>query len=860
MTGTVLLVEDNPITQKLVRYALESSGISIRIASDASSAREALAAGDIELVLLDLVLPDTDGFSLAEAIREDERVASIPLLAFTGLISSRDEARIAAVGFDDVVTKPIEPSRLVATVKAHLPDGTDIDPRQGAGRAVIVADDDAVQRKLTSFRLRRAGFDVRTARDGREALELARSARPDAILSDVLMPRLDGFELCRELARDPALGDVPVVLVTNSYVAEEDRRLARRVGAADLVLRTPDLRDAVAGLWAALDRPPPSELPDADAALDRAHLERVLRQLERQLSVNQGLTRRCALLSTKLSVLSGIASTLADRGNLEDTLRHVLAACFDAAGISVGALYLDAPGPLDRRILRVGMSPRWSETELEQFFGEPELLREAIREQATVVIPTDVGGQRGKAILERAGVDEILLTPVGLPDEPLGALLTVVNGTYLPLRDRRQFAEAVAGQIAQALRIAGAFSQTVAARREAQEQAVVLESILGSIADGVVVADPQGRITHVNAAGQRLLGHLDFPGLDPARWSDDLGIFGLDGELLPSSALPLARAIRGETVERTELLVRNEQAPDGLWLEVSARPLDLPDGRRLGGVAAFRDVTRERAAREQLMLADRMASLGLMAAGVAHEINNPLAAVLANLALLHDALEADAAGERTAPAEWLSMLGDAREAATRVRLIARDLKTFARKDEEPDATADLARVVESSVRMAHNEVRHRAVLETQLESLPPVRGSESRLGQVVLNLLVNAAQAMPDGDIDANRIRVHARRDGAAHAVLEVSDTGAGMDEATRRRVFTPFFTTKERGVGTGSGSRSATGSSTRSAARSGWRARSARAPRSPCACPSRLGPPPGRCGPSPRTRPRHRYAGGSSS
>lgn len=797
MSRRVLLVEDNPITQKLVRYTLEKASLSVRIAGDAASAREALEDGGADLVLLDLVLPDGDGFSLAREIRA--RASAIPLLAFTGLVSASDEARISAVGFDDVVTKPIEPSRLVQTVRAHLPVAGNDREAFGAGRRILLADDDPGQRKLTSFRLRRLGFDVELATDGKEALEAARRAPPSAIVSDVLMPGMDGFALCRAVAGDPSLREVPVLLVTNSYVEQADRDLAHGVGAVDLVLRTPDLAEVTQRLRAALEEGTSrSAAAREPAELDRAHLQRVLSQLERQVAINARVTQRATLLSAELSVLTGIAQALTEHSDVEETLRHVLAACFDAAGISVGALYLCDHG--QKRILRVGMSPRWDEPELERFFGDPELLDRTVFEQKPLVIPSsEVSAERGRAVLERAGVSEVLLTPLGSLEKPLGALLTVSHGTQLTLADRQQFAQAVAGQINQALAVAGAFSESVASRRQAEEQAAVLEAILANIADAVVVADASGTITHSNHAAQAIFGDHSEGHLRHDRWSEVVGLYLEDTVTpFPTDQLPLARALRGEQVERETVHVRNPRTPpEGSWWSVSARPLELPSGLGIGGVAVFRDVTAERRAQEQLIVADRMASLGLLAAGVAHEINNPLAAVMANLELIEDDLIAT--GQDIG--ELGEMLADAQEGARRVQAIVRDLKTFSRPrpGTGAGATADLARVLESSARMAHNEIRHRARLEMELPPLPAVHGTSSRLGQVFLNLLMNGAQAIAEGAAHENVIRVTATVEGE-RVTVRVSDTGEGMDEETQRKLFTPFYTTKERRGGTGLG------------------------------------------------------------
>jgi len=203
------------------------------------------------------------------------------------------------------------------------------------------------------------------------------------------------------------------------------------------------------------------------------------------------------------------------------------------------------------------------------------------------------------------------------------------------------------------------------------------------------------------------------------------------------------------------------------------------------------------ALRERLATAERMASMGLLAAGLAHEINNPLSAVVGNLAIvLRDARLC----ERGELADLRGGLLDAQEGSNRVKLIARDLRIFARGSGEEVGPVDVQHVLESTLRMAGNELRHRARIVTSFAPTPGVLGSESRLGQVFLNLLVNAAQSIPEGRADENEVRVETSVDDAGRVVAEVTDTGVGIDQCNLDRLFDPFFTTKAVGQGMGLG------------------------------------------------------------
>lgn len=205
---------------------------------------------------------------------------------------------------------------------------------------------------------------------------------------------------------------------------------------------------------------------------------------------------------------------------------------------------------------------------------------------------------------------------------------------------------------------------------------------------------------------------------------------------------------------------------------------------------------------EQLMISDCMAAMGTLAAGIAHEINNPLASAMANIDLMLGTVKSVEA-KGAPPPELQDIkdgLGDAREAVERIRNIVRDLKIFSRPRQDDGGPVNVEKVMESTLRMAWNEIRYRARLVKSYGNCPPVQANESRLGQVFLNLVVNAAQAMNEANWSDNRLTISTATDDRGQALIEVSDTGAGMAPEVKDRVFQPFFTTKPLGVGTGIG------------------------------------------------------------
>ncbi|MFL5263064.1 MAG: ATP-binding protein [Anaeromyxobacteraceae bacterium] len=362
-------------------------------------------------------------------------------------------------------------------------------------------------------------------------------------------------------------------------------------------------------------------------------------------------------------------------------------------------------------------------------------------------------------------------------DRPFGVLGAYSLARRAFTSDELHFVETVANVLSAAIARSGA--ETALFDRERQLRAVFENAL-----DGFVTLDDSARVVEANAAACALFG----------RSRPEMAGYALLPLLGPSAEQ--ARAAWRELLGRGRLTGELEVVPPrgvARHVEFSAVARILP-GLHLG---VLRDVTAQRALQARLAIADRMASVGTLAAGVAHELNNPLSYVAANLSWLAERLAEGAPGDSSEVAEALA---EARGGADRMRDIIRDLRTFSRADERRCGPVELGPVVESCVSMAWNEIRHRARLVRDLAPVPPVEGNEARLGQVLLNLLVNAAQAIREGDAERNAIRVATRQLPDGRIALEVSDTGCGIAPEHRPRIFDPFFTTKAPGVGTGLG------------------------------------------------------------
>jgi PAS domain S-box-containing protein len=234
-------------------------------------------------------------------------------------------------------------------------------------------------------------------------------------------------------------------------------------------------------------------------------------------------------------------------------------------------------------------------------------------------------------------------------------------------------------------------------------------------------------------------------------------------------------------------------------LETTLSPIRSATGELDGAIGLCVDVTERVKAQTRLVQAERLASMGTLSATVAHEMNNPLTYILASLDFVAARLS-DRGSVVQAP-ELGRHIANAREGADRVRRIVRGLQSFSRRDDDRTEPIDVCAVLERAIEMTDNATRHRARMVTELESVPFVLANDLRLGQVFVNLLINAAHAIPEGHADSNEIRVRTRYDETKRAIMvAIEDTGSGMTPEVLSHIFEPFFSTKPIGAGNGLG------------------------------------------------------------
>jgi signal transduction histidine kinase/ActR/RegA family two-component response regulator len=334
---------------------------------------------------------------------------------------------------------------------------------------------------------------------------------------------------------------------------------------------------------------------------------------------------------------------------------------------------------------------------------------------------------------------------------------------------------------------------------------------------GLVFADATGSVTGGNARVTEILGHDVIQSGAIGDYSHDYVAFHANGRQVRSDEYPLAKVIGGAPKAELECLV---QRGDGRrsWVRYEAAPIVDREGKIAGGVVASIDIDREKrlteglerevekvvaereAAQEALRQSQKLEAMGQLTGGVAHDFNNLLTPIIGSLDLLQRKQVLD---DRTG-----RLVDGALASAEKARVLVQRLLAFARRQPLKPQPIDVGRVVTEMSELVDSTSGPRIRVVTEVpDQLPPALADGNQLEMALLNLSVNARDAMPEGG--TLTIAARAERAGTAarlglgeraHVVLGVSDTGLGMDEETRRRAIEPFFSTKGIGKGTGLG------------------------------------------------------------
>ena len=623
---------------------------------------------------------------------------------------------------------------------------------------ILVVDDDPNVSGLIGTILGNSGFTVDAATDAAEALVRIGERRPDLVVLDLMLPGADGLEACRQI-RDRLGRSVAILMVS-----------ARgRSGVIDCL---------AAGADDYLGKP-----------FDVNELEARVRTLLRARALEIAAVRR----SERLLSLQRISTAIVARLDEDEILDLVLAESRRLLKASGVALYVWDPGSQLLQPRRMS-PPAQPSPPLPRRAGEG-LVGLAFDSRAPRWINQYGSWPGGLATARQAGVVAGVAAPLMLGEETLGVIAArkVTPGESIDQEDAQ-----VLGLLATHAAVAVANARAYAHQREAAARAASraseLEAVLESMTDGVLIVDEAGEIASANRAAASILGRETaglaramLPSILPPLRSSDQG-----GEVERLSPPELVRRLRAEPGERE--LVGAIDGEDRV-LAVLAVPVG---GESTATLIVLRDVTDRRNSDERTAQAEKLRALGQLASGVAHDVNNLLAAVLGRSELARLEVERG----QIDPGRLLEALSQIEQAAEDGARTVRRIQEFARVRTDAEvAVVDLAKLARDTIELTRPGWRDTAqvggrpiTVEDDLEANLLVAAEPLELREVLTNLILNAVDAMPHG----GRLRIAGRRAGEMVQV-EVSDTGIGMSRAVSRRVFEPFFTTKAEG-GTGLG------------------------------------------------------------
>jgi PAS domain S-box-containing protein len=354
------------------------------------------------------------------------------------------------------------------------------------------------------------------------------------------------------------------------------------------------------------------------------------------------------------------------------------------------------------------------------------------------------------------------------------------------------------------------------------------ESIIQNMNSALLVVDGQGRVTFANSTAEEILGAESGRLVGRPVWD----WFDTPDRSESLIARTLERGVRFKSAETVITRKDGTIVPIG----ISCAPMREPGSQKIGAVAIFRDLTEIKQLQSQVLQTEKMASIGQLAAGIAHEINNPMGFIHANLFQMAeyltdlrrvweavDELQQELAGGRFEQAQrasealasasseidlefvksdFVKAVRESQEGSERIRHIVQDLRDFSRQDTAERVLADVNQCVDSTANIVWTMMKHSVRFEKEYDDLPKVRCYPMQLKQVFMNLLVNAYQAIVErvgdsGEIGEIRIRTEGVRDGVR---VSIRDTGTGISPENLSRIFDPFFTTKQVGAGTGLG------------------------------------------------------------
>ncbi|MGH9774655.1 MAG: response regulator [Candidatus Acidiferrales bacterium] len=665
---------------------------------------------------------------------------------------------------------------------------------------ILIVDDDQGTRQLFTSLLRPFGHQVIEARDGKQGLEQAQQKTPDLIISDILMPTMNGYEFVSNLRKCPSLEHIPIIFHSASYLDRETRSLGAACGVSLFILKPCEPENALATIQEALGMnitKPALPIPVPAGADPIPLLIDAFFEKGKQLDA----------VSLRLAALLELGLDLARASSLKGLLekaggaaRNIIGADYSGIGILAG------DGPQLRSFSLFGVSheiaaklanaifegPIFSEMVHERkpklafnAFGEPARLDLSVDHppiHSFVGAPLETGNQVYGWIYAANKVGALEFTEQdGRILMALAAKVSLAYENALRLHTIAEHASRLEAEIEE--------------RKRAENR---FRMLVETAPTGIVIADDSGRINEVNAQALRMFGYErdELAGQQIEMLLPERNRHAHEGSRVGFVGNPHARPMG----LGMELFARRKDGTE-FPVEISLGPLATREGFLVS--ATIVDITARKKMEHQLRLSQRMEAIGQLAGGVAHDFNNLLGVILGGTEIVLDALPPGHPSVKT-----IEMI---RKAGSSAADLTRQLLAFSRQQMLQPRVLDLREIVERTRALLGRLLGENIELSLSIEpSLGRIKADPGQIEQVLINLAVNARDAMPKGGrlkIQAQNVELdesykddHQPVIPGPYVMFVVEDTGSGMDRETQARIFDQFFTTKELGKGTGLG------------------------------------------------------------
>lgn len=686
--------------------------------------------------------------------------------------------------------------------ETKMPNGSSAEGDTTSHLRILVVEDSPEMADLIRHLLEWEGYDVVSLYTGSEALELIAAvergdASPfDVALLDIMMPQVSGYDVCREIRRSESLGYIPIIMVT-ALGSTDDMVRGLDQGADDYLVKPFNSQELLARVRAAL------RIRDVD---------RAMRHRNWQLAVVNDLNDAIGDSLDSVEVLKAAMSHVLDQLDLDyvvaflrdrrtGELSRVFGyerGCWSQGTISAAAVSLDradvswdTTGPYQLARDVVGSAKRQWRTGVENSRGSTEADALGRDWQACVPLQTKTSSASVLNQLSQSISSPTSTSHSSAWHSVLGALLIGASADK-PMMDL-DLLTAVGNQIGQALEKCRFYQQ-------ARDRSEELIALFDSISDIIYVVDDAYRISVPNVALIRWLADRRRQASADGRavLGSVVGQTCYEVLFQRNAPCPECRMLEARNTHQHLQWAERRRRPDGApedW-DISAYPILGRQGEPSQTIILSRDVTERRMLEVSLSQSEKLAALGQLAAGLAHEINNPLTAIVANVQLLLRYTDED-----DPSLESLALIKQASDRAVRV---VRNLLDFARQEQYEFKPTDINASLRSALELVSHQYRiaQVAVTEDLAENLPQVLVSQDHLQGVWLNLLLNARDAVTQQYREGYRCRVWVQSNLRDDGFLGVSvrDNGVGIPPEQLNRIFEPFFTTKDPGKGTGLG------------------------------------------------------------